>query len=76
MSLLKALITAELMESEINRLKEKMEVIYETWKESGQLYFDEEELIEKLKQIDIFICEGDNVKKRVIEESSLKIIAT
>lgn len=76
MSLLKALITAELIESEINRLKEKMEVIYETWKESGQLYFDEEELIEKLKQIDIFICEGDNVKKRVIEESSLKIIAS
>ena len=76
MYLLKALITAQLVKSEINRLKKKMDVIYESWKESGLLYFDEEELIEKLREIDILICEGDNVKKRVIEESSLKIIAS
>lgn len=76
MYLLKALITAEITERELNRLKERIEVIYEPWKESGILYFDEDELIEKLKGIDILISEGDNVKKRVIEESSLKIIAS
>ena len=76
MYLLKALITAEITEPELNRLKERIEVIYEPWKESGILYFDEDELIEKLKGIDILISEGDNVKKRVIEESSLKIIAS
>jgi len=73
---MKALITAELTEPELNRLKVKIDVIYESWRESGLLYFDEDELIEKLKGIDIFICEGDNVKKRVIEESSLKIIGS
>lgn len=73
---MKALITADLTEPEINRLKVKMDFIYESWRESGLLYFDEDDLIEKLKGIDIFICEGDNVKKRVIEESSLKIIGS
>jgi len=72
---LKALVTADITEEQLNRLKEKAEIIYESWRKSGILYFDENELIEKLKDIDIFIFEGDDVKKRVIEETSLKIIA-
>lgn len=72
---MKALVTADITESELNRLRQRVDVIYESWRESGELIFDENELIEKLKDIDIFIFEGDDVKKRVIEETSLKIIA-
>jgi D-3-phosphoglycerate dehydrogenase len=76
---MKAFVTAELTPEALDRLKVICggNVEVESWRETKNLYFDEDQLIERLKGIDIFICEGDNVKTRVIEEStSLKIIGS
>ncbi len=75
---MKVLITAPFHESGLNALKSRCEVIYENWRETGTLYFDPEELIEKLNQgnIDIFITEADEVDDEVIENTNLKLIAS
>ena len=56
----------------------KDEVIYESWRDTKNLYFNDEDLIAKIKNTgaEIFICEGDNVKKNVIERTNLKIIGS
>jgi len=56
----------------------KDEIIYESWRETKNFYFDAEELVNKLKsnQVEVFICEGDNVKKDVLENVDLKILAS
>lgn len=77
---MKVLITAPFSENGLQILREvgKLEVIYENWRETGVIYFDEEELINKLisNNIDIFITEGDEVDAAVIEQSKLKLIAS
>ncbi len=72
---MKAFITASITEGELNRLKEKCEVIYEPWRETGEIYFDSKRLLPKLEGIDIFITEADEVKEDLIEQCNLKIIA-
>ena len=54
------------------------DVIYESWRDTKNLYFNDEDIINRLKEIgaEILICEGDNVKKNVIEQSVLKIIGS
>lgn len=75
---MKILITAPFHESGLKRLQEHCEVIYESWRETGKIYFDEDELIEKLNdgQFDIFITEADQVDAWVIEKTNLKLIAS
>jgi D-3-phosphoglycerate dehydrogenase len=77
---MKVLITAPFSEHGLQVLKEKgkLEVLYENWRETGIIYFDEEELINKLtsESIDIFITEGDEIDAAVIEKSKLKMIAS
>jgi D-3-phosphoglycerate dehydrogenase len=77
-SRMKILITAPFHESGLKRLQEHCEVIYESWRDTGKIYFDEDELIEKLNdnQIDIFITEADQVDTWVIEKTNLKLIAS
>lgn len=54
------------------------DVVYESWRETRNLYFNDEDILNRLKEIgaEILICEGDNVKKNVIEQSDLKIIGS
>ncbi|MFX1517064.1 MAG: NAD(P)-dependent oxidoreductase [Promethearchaeota archaeon] len=77
---MKILITAPFHESGLKRLQEleNCEVIYESWRDTGKIYFDDEELIAKLnnEQIDIFITETDEVDAWVIEKTNLKLIAS
>lgn len=75
---LKILITAPFHESGLKKLQEHCEVLYENWRDTGKLYFDEDELIHKLNdnQIDIFITEADEVDAWVIEKTNLRLIAS
>ena len=54
------------------------DVVYESWRDTKNLYFDANDLINKINQVqaEILICEGDNVKKEVLENVDLKIIAS
>ncbi|MFX1285601.1 MAG: NAD(P)-dependent oxidoreductase [Promethearchaeota archaeon] len=75
---MKILITAPFHESGIKNLQEHCEVIYESWRDTGKIYFDEDELIQKLNdnKVDIFITEADEVDAWVIEKTNLKLIAS
>jgi len=74
----KILITAPFHESGLKKLQEHCEVIYESWRDTGKLYFDEDELIQKIndEQIDIIITEADEIDVWVIEKTDLKLIAS
>ncbi len=75
---MKAYITAEFSPEALEELKKILddEIVYESWRETSNLYFKDEDLIQKIKEIgaEIFICEGDHVKKAVLENVDLKII--
>ncbi len=72
---MKALITATITKKVLTELDKLMEITYEPWRETGIIYFDVKELIEKLKAYDIFITEADDLKKEVLfEKSNLKLI--
>jgi D-3-phosphoglycerate dehydrogenase len=77
---MKILITSPFTESGLRALhnSEDLEIIYENWRETGFLYFDEDELIEKLNstEIDIFITEADEVDSDVLEKTNLKLIGS
>ncbi|MFX0041537.1 MAG: NAD(P)-dependent oxidoreductase [Candidatus Hodarchaeota archaeon] len=74
---MKALITATLSEEVLKELKNILDITYEPWRETGIIYFDVKELIEKLKGYDIFITETDDIKKpEIFEESKLKLIVS
>lgn len=77
---MKAFITAEFSKQALKELKSIIndEIIYESWRTTRNLYFNDEDLITKLKETgaEIYICEGDNVKKNVIEHSKLKILGS
>lgn len=72
---MKVLITANLTESGINRLKKYMDVEYKSWKETKKIYFGEE-FVEKIKRAgaDALIVEVDLVHEEVIENCDLKFI--
>ncbi len=77
---MKAYITADFSPEALEKLKIllKDEIVYESWRDTKNLYFNDEDLIKRIKDIgaEIFICEGDNVKKSVIEQVDLKIIGS
>jgi len=64
----------------LNKLREllKVDVIYESWRETKNLYFKAEDLVKRIQEIgaEIYICEGDNVKKDALEQLNLKIIGS
>ena len=73
--MMKAFITASISEESLNELKNLMEITYEPWRETGIIYFDVKELVEKLKDHDIFITEADDLKKEdLFEKTNLKLI--
>jgi D-3-phosphoglycerate dehydrogenase len=74
---MKALITANITEESLKELKRFMEITYEPWRETGIIYFDVKELVEKLKDYDIFITEADDLKKEALfEKVNLKLIVS
>jgi len=77
---MKAFITAQMTPESLQKLKDLLqdEVFYESWRDTRNMYFDAEELVRKIKEnnAEIFICEGDNVKKDVLENVDLKIIGS
>ncbi|MFW9938346.1 MAG: NAD(P)-dependent oxidoreductase, partial [Candidatus Thorarchaeota archaeon] len=72
---MKALITASLSDQALNELKKHMEVTYESWRDTGIIYFDAKELAEKLRGYDVFITVVDDLKKsELFEQIDLKLI--
>ncbi|MFX1567290.1 MAG: NAD(P)-dependent oxidoreductase [Promethearchaeota archaeon] len=80
MNRIKAYITAQISPESLSQLKEILQddIIYESWRDTKNMYFNAEDLVNKIKEIgaEIFICEGDNVKKDVLENVNLKIIGS
>ncbi len=73
---MKALITASFHETGLERLRSHMEVQHEDYRDTGKIYFDEEELIEKIHGTgaDVLIVEADLVHEEVFEACPLRII--
>ena len=75
---MKAYITAEFSPEALEELKSILndEIVYESWRTTKNLYFNDEDLVKRITEIgaEIFICEGDNVKNGVLENVDLKII--
>jgi len=52
-----------------------MDVTYESWRDTGNIYFDVKEMVKKLNGYDIFITVADDLKKvELFEQTSLKLI--
>jgi len=77
---MKTFITAQISPESLEKLKEVVgeEIVYESWRQTKNVYFSAEDLVEKIKEIgaDILICEADNVKKNVLENVKLDIIGS
>ncbi len=72
---MKAFVTANLTPEVLNKLKSLMEVAYEPWVKTGEIYFDAKELAKKLEGVDIFITETDDVKKKeFFELTNIKLL--
>ncbi|MHA1697836.1 MAG: NAD(P)-dependent oxidoreductase, partial [Promethearchaeota archaeon] len=77
---MKAFITTEFSKDALEKLREilKDDVIYESWRSTKNFYFNDEQYIERIRELgaEIVICEGDNVTSTVIENTDLKIIGS
>jgi autoinducer 2 (AI-2) kinase len=73
---MKALITAPFHQAGLELLRPHMEIQYENYRETGKIYFDEEELIEKIRDTgtDVLIIEADLVHEEIFEACPLTII--
>ncbi|MFX0138986.1 MAG: NAD(P)-dependent oxidoreductase [Candidatus Hodarchaeota archaeon] len=72
---MKAFITAILTPEVLNELKSLMEVVYEPWVKTGEIYFDAKELAQKLEGVDVFVTETDDVKKKeFFELTNIKLL--
>jgi D-3-phosphoglycerate dehydrogenase len=72
---MKAFITASLTNSILKKLEEIVDVTYESWRNTGIIYFDANELLEKLDGYDIFITATDDlIKEEFFEQTNLKLI--
>jgi D-3-phosphoglycerate dehydrogenase len=75
--MMRAFITASISDEVLKELRKKMDVTYESWRETGNIYFDVKEMIEKLKDYDIFITVADDLKKaELFEKTNLKLIGS
>jgi autoinducer 2 (AI-2) kinase len=73
---MKALITAPFHQTGLESLRPHMEIQYENYRETGKIYFDEEELIQKIHETgaDVLIVEADLVHEEIFEACPLQII--
>ncbi len=72
---MKALVTAAFHREGLEILKRHMEVIYESWRETGRAYWADE-LLERLRAegVDVLIVEVDRVSRELMEGAGLKIV--
>jgi D-3-phosphoglycerate dehydrogenase len=74
---MRALITASISDEVLEELKTKIDITYESWRETGNIYFDVKEMISKLKDYDIFITVADDLKNpEIFDNSNLKLIGS
>ncbi|NHJ20528.1 MAG: hypothetical protein EAX91_06280 [Candidatus Lokiarchaeota archaeon] len=74
---MRAFITASISDDVLEKLETKLDITYESWRETGIIYFDVNEMIEKLKDYDIFITVADDLKKaELFESTNLKLIGS
>ena len=74
---MRALITASISDEVLEELKTKIDITYESWRETGNIYFDIKEMIDKLKDYDIFITVADDLKNpELFNNSNLKLIGS
>ncbi len=74
---MRAFITASITDEVLEELQKRMEVTYESWRDTGNIYFDIKEMVEKLKDYDVFITVADDLKKaELFEQTNLKLIAS
>jgi len=73
---MKAFITAPFHELGFNILKKYMSFTYENWRETGVLYRDSREYIDKInkEKADVLITEGDMIDNEVLSSCDIKII--
>jgi autoinducer 2 (AI-2) kinase len=73
---MKALITASFHEKGLSLLRSRMDIQYESYRETGKLYFQAEELVEKIleERADVLIVEADLVHEEVFQACDLKIV--
>lgn len=73
---MKALITASFHPTALEGLRPHMEIRHEDYRETGKIYFDEEELIQKIRETgaDVLIVEADLVHEEVFEACPLRIV--
>ncbi|MFX0103974.1 MAG: NAD(P)-dependent oxidoreductase [Candidatus Hodarchaeota archaeon] len=72
---MKAFVTANLTPEVLDELRTLMEVTYEPWVKTGEIYFDAKELAQKLEGVDVFITETDDVKKKeFFELTNIKLL--
>ena len=71
----KCLVTAHLTKEALDRLSTRVDVIYEDWRTTGQIYFGDE-LSEKLNKegAEFLIVEADQVTGENIRQTNLKFI--
>lgn len=73
---MKAYITASFHPAALERLRRRMEVVYEDWRRTQKVYFSGEEFVRRLREVgaDVLIVEADLVHEEVIDGCGLKII--
>ena len=73
---MKALITAPFHESGLKLLANHMEVAYENWRETGELYRDPDDYVERIRAVgaNVLISEGDDIVAQVLEQCDIKMI--
>jgi len=73
---MKALITASFHADGIQRLRPHMEIQHEDYRKTGKIYFDEEELIGKVREAgaDVLVVEADLVHGEVFDACPLRMV--
>lgn len=71
----RCLVTATLTKDALEKLSQRVDVIYEDWKSSGQIYFGDE-LAQKINKnnVEILIVEADQVTEETIRQTNLRFI--
>jgi len=71
----RCLVTATLTKEALDRLSKRVDVIYEDWKTSGQIYFGDE-LVQKINRnkVELLIVEADQVTEDTIRQTNLRFI--
>jgi D-3-phosphoglycerate dehydrogenase len=72
----KCLITASFTQEALEKLSQRVEVIYEDWRKTGRIYLGDE-LIEKINRnmVEILVVEADQVTADIVNRTSLRLIA-